>query len=133
MTPRTSRPLPTSPAGPRGFTLVELMITLLVLAIVMIALTTVIYTAARSKTSSSNGIEASQGARVAMDMISRDLRSAGYGADLDYAINPQPPIAYIDAMQVLISENVDPYPDTTGGVHAAPQAYVPTGNPRPFP
>jgi prepilin-type N-terminal cleavage/methylation domain-containing protein len=117
----------------RGFTLVELMITLGVLAIVVIALTTVIYSAARSKTSSSNGVEASQGARVAMDMIERDLRSAGYGIDLDYTANPQPPIAYIDSVQILINENQQPWPDTLSIGHGVPLAYSPTGNPKPYP
>src|SRR5690349_12542083 len=86
----------------RGFTLIELMITLTVLAAVMLILLVVMKAAARSKTETGNQIEASQAARVALDMMSRDLRSAGYHADLDYLAAPQPPIAYIDSMQVLI-------------------------------
>jgi hypothetical protein len=41
--------------------------------------------------------------------VARDLRSAGYMADIDY-VTPQPPIAYIDSMQVLITSNMTPYP-----------------------
>lgn len=121
------------PGRTRGFTLVELMITLTVLAVVMIVLSTVMYTAARSKVATANRIESSQAGRVALDLIARDLRSAGYGADTDYPGNPQPPIAYIDSTQVLICENLSPYPDTTGGTHSAPLAYNPAGSPKPKP
>lgn len=41
----------------RGFTLVELMITLTVLAAVMVVLMTVMYAAQRSKTATSNRVE----------------------------------------------------------------------------
>ena len=68
-----------------GFTLIELMITLTVLAAVMVVLLVMMRAAQRSKTSTSNQIEASQAARVALDMMSRDLRSAGYGADRYFA------------------------------------------------
>ena len=117
----------------RGFSLVELMITLTVLAAVLIVLTTVLYTAIRSKTATANRIESSQGGRVALDLIARDLRSAGYGADLDYTAAPQPPIAYIDSMEVLICENLAPYPDTTGSKPTSPLAYNPGGSPKPMP
>jgi prepilin-type N-terminal cleavage/methylation domain-containing protein len=115
----------------RGFTLVELMITLTVLAVVMVVLMSVMYAAQRSKTSTSNNIESAQAARAALDMMSRDLRSAGYCADLFYAASPQPPIAYIDSMQVLINANFSPWPDDT--VPLSPLAYNPAGNPKPFP
>jgi prepilin-type N-terminal cleavage/methylation domain-containing protein len=119
-----------------GFTMIELMVTLTVLALVMIVLTTVMFTAARSKTQTANRIESSQGGRVAVDMIARDIRSAGYGADLDYVAAPQPPFAYVDSLEMLINENLQPFPDTTSAlgvaVHLAPKAYLPAGNPRPI-
>jgi prepilin-type N-terminal cleavage/methylation domain-containing protein len=117
----------------RGFTLIELMITLTVLAAVMVVLMTVMYAAQRSKTATSNRVESVQGARVALDLLARDLRSAGYGADLD-ASPPQPPIAYIDSLQVLINANLYPWPDGLPFVlTGVPQAYQPTGWPRPRP
>src|SRR5437762_7631239 len=116
----------------RGFSMVELMITLTVLAVVMIVLSTVMYTAARSKAATANRIESSQAGRVAVDLLARDLRSAGYAADLDYT-TPQPPIAYIDSTQVLINENLLPYPDTTGNGPSAPLARKPAGAPLPSP
>ena len=132
---RSHRPRPPRPTHrARGFTLVELMITLTVLAAVMIVLMTVMYAASRSKTATSNRVESEQSARIAVDMLVRDLRSAGYGADLDYTIQPQTPIAYIDSLQVLINANMRPFPDVLPGVTPLwPQAYDPAGAPRPFP
>src|SRR5262245_35095321 len=133
MTSRLARFIRTSPRARdrRGFTLVELMITLTVLAVVMVVLMTVMYAAQRSKVSTTNNIEAAQSARAAIDMIARDLRSAGYMADLEWA-TPQPAIAYIDSMQVLINSNLTPYPDTAGA-NRPPFAYNPTSVPKPFP
>jgi len=131
----TSRHPARRPHRTRGFTLIELMITLTVLAVVMIILSTVMYTAARNKTATANRIESSQAGRVAVDLIARDLRSAGYGCDLDpWGVFPtQPPIAYVDSTQVLVCENLMPFPDTTGNGHAAPLAYDPSANPKPYP
>lgn len=127
MTSRTA----SKPRRDGGFTLVELMITVLLLAVVVISLTTVMWSASRSKTMTANGIEASEAGRVAIDMLARDLRSAGYGADRDNA-TPQRPIAYVDSLQVLINENLQPWPDTYGSP-AQPLAYDPAKTPQPRP
>jgi len=127
-----SAPASWSRSLPRGFTLIELMVTLVVLSIVMLALVTVMYTASRNKTSTVNLSESSSAARVATDLIARDLRSAGYGADLDYTTAPQRPIAYIDSLTVLINSNQQPYPDA-GTLHGWPLAYNPASAQRPFP
>ena len=112
----------------RGFTLTELLITLVVLAIVVVVLTVVMYTAAHNKTAIASRLEASQAARVAVDMMARDLRSAGYGADVDYGALPQPPIAYVDSLQVLINANFI----GDNGVRDT-VAYNPAGDPKPAP
>jgi prepilin-type N-terminal cleavage/methylation domain-containing protein len=117
----------------RGFTLIEMMITLIVLAVVVLALTTVMMTASHSKQSSVNLAESTQAARVASDMIARDLRSAGYRADLDYTPRPQTPLAYVDSLQVLINENLSPFPDTSSFIRGFPQAYNPASTGKPFP
>jgi prepilin-type N-terminal cleavage/methylation domain-containing protein len=117
----------------RGFSLIELMITVLILGVVVITLTTVMSLASRSKTTTTNGIEATEAGRVAMDMMARDLRSAGYGADRDNAAGAQPPIAYVDSLQLLINGNLDPYPDTLLVRRGSPQAYDPNGTGRPLP
>jgi prepilin-type N-terminal cleavage/methylation domain-containing protein len=129
--PRTRPPARTHSAQ-RGFTLVELMVTLVVLGVVMISLMAVMYGTIRSKTATTNQLESVQAVRAGLDMLTRDLRSAGYGADLDYNPLPQPSIAYIDSTQVLINANLQPYPEAAAG-HVPPLAYDPGGSPRPFP
>ena len=116
-----------------GFSMVEMMVTILILGVVMSVLITILMGAMRSKTSSSNEMEATQAATTAMDWIADDLRTAGYQADITYPGTPQPPVAYIDSMQVLICSNQMPYPDTLSTKRGMPQAYAPDGLPRPKP
>jgi prepilin-type N-terminal cleavage/methylation domain-containing protein len=120
------------PGAPAGFTLIELLVTLSILGLMMVVLMSVIMTAQRSKSSTINRIESIQAARTAVDVVARDLRSAGYGSDFDYTAQPQPAIAYVDSTQILISANMSPDPDDNDEL-GEPQAYSPTGNPRPFP
>jgi prepilin-type N-terminal cleavage/methylation domain-containing protein len=111
----------------RGFTLIELMITLVVLALVVGALTVVLYSASHNKTEITQRVEATQMARVAIDMMAHDIRCAGYGAD-ETAPTPQPAIAYVDSLQILVNANFIGdigTRDTT--------AYDPAGSPKPYP
>jgi len=135
-----SRHLPRRDA--RGFTLIELLITLTVLVVVMGAVMAMVYLSSKSKTASSEKIESVQGARVALDMMTSDLRSAGYSADINYPTTPQTPIAYIDSTQVLIAGRLLPAPPpvidtftvTLGhNLNSRPRAYDPAGSHRPFP
>lgn len=115
-----------SSRGEHGFTIVELLITLVVLAAVAASLMVIMYAASRSRTGTVNRLESTQAARTAIDMMARDLRSAGYGIDT-YASPAQTPIAYIDSTQVLLNANLE------GDLGTAPRAYDPTGAPRPYP
>jgi prepilin-type N-terminal cleavage/methylation domain-containing protein len=124
----SSRPGRSSSAG---FTLVELMMTLAIFALVAIAVTVVLQNSAKSKHRTSMRIESEMAARAALDMMARDIRTAGYGADRDYS-PPQPAIAYVDSLQIILSQNQYPYPDNATGP-IAPLAYNPAGMPRPFP
>ena len=114
-----------------GFTLVELMVTLVIFAVVATTITLVLMTSAKSKQRTSQRIESEQGARAALDLLTRDIRTAGYGADVDYP-TPQPAIAYVDQREIILSENQLPYPDGAAGP-SAPLAYDPNYTPRPFP
>lgn len=127
-----TNPLQPEPGrGPaRGFTMIELMVTLTVLVIVTLAISAVLMTANRGKTSTTNYIESAQAARSALDLISGDLRAAGYGSD-QVSLPAQPPIAYVDSIELIMTGNFNPFPDTTGGGNAPPLAYNPTGMPRP--
>ena len=108
--PHSRRPAPERPA--RGFTLLELLVTLTVLVVVTLAITAVLMTTNRGKTSAVNNIESAQAARAALELIAADLRSAGYGADQD-ATPPQQPIAYVDSMEVIMCENLQVTSPTT--------------------
>ena len=112
-----------------GFTLVEMLVTLVIFALVAVTVTLVLMNSAKSKQRTTQRIESEQGARAAVDLMARDIRTAGYGADMDNS-PPQPAIAYVDSREILLSENQLPYPDPTT---AAPLAYNPVGNPKPFP
>src|SRR5258705_502032 len=90
-----------------GFTLVEMLITVVVLAMVAAAISLVLLGAAHSKSTTSSQLEASQGARVALDMMSRDIRSAGYDADITYPGSAQPTVAYVDSQEIIVSENLN--------------------------
>jgi prepilin-type N-terminal cleavage/methylation domain-containing protein len=118
--------------GSTGFTLIEMMVTLVIFAVVAVTLTLVIMNSARNKTRTNQRIESEQGARAALDLMARDIRTAGYGVDIDHA-TPQPAIAYVDSMEIILSENQLPYPETVSNGHGIPLAYAPTGNPKPFP
>lgn len=129
LNPHSRRPVFARPF--RGFTMVELMVTLSVLAIVVLAITAVVMTANRGKTSTLNDVESAQAARAALELISADMRSAGYGVDTD-ASPPQQPIAYVDSMEVILCENLQPFPDGTP-LHTPPLAYNPAGAVKPRP
>jgi prepilin-type N-terminal cleavage/methylation domain-containing protein len=111
-----------------GFTLVEMLVTLVIFAVVAVTLTLVVMNSAKSKQKTTQRIESEQGARAAVDLMARDIRSAGYGADMDHSPK-QPAITYVDSKEIIISENQLPYPDPNT---AAPLAYNPAGNPKPF-
>ncbi|MBI3538744.1 MAG: hypothetical protein HY076_00520 [Candidatus Eisenbacteria bacterium] len=53
---------------------------------------------------------------------------------LTYLVSPQPPIAYVDSLQVLINADLAPFPDSLPGLLPVyPAAYNPVGDPKPYP
>jgi len=107
------------------------MVTLVIFALVAVAVTVVLQNSAKSKHKTTMKIESEMAARAALDLMARDIRTAGYGVDHDY-VTPQPAIAYVDSQQIILSQNQYPYPDNTAGP-VAPLAYNPAANPKPFP
>lgn len=109
-----------------GFTLIEIMTSLLVLSIVMMGLMLVLQTSQGSRLATTNGIEARQKAAIAMELIEADLRVAGTGIDAGYA-TPQLAVAYVDSLEILVCG------DMSGSVTAPADtlAYSPTGTPKP--
>src|SRR5689334_19774329 len=119
--PRTAR---------AGFSLVELMITLVLLAVVVAVIATVMIGSQRSKADTEGRLEAQQSGRVISDVIAQDIRTAGYGTDTD-ASPPQPPFAYVDSTEIEINTNLDPAGDDTMAVRGYPRAISPILTPRP--
>ncbi|MEP7027473.1 MAG: SdrD B-like domain-containing protein [Candidatus Eisenbacteria bacterium] len=118
--PRTAR---------AGFTLVELMITLVLLALVMAVIATVMISSQRSKADTEGRLEAQQSGRAIADLMTADIRTAGYETDTD-AIPPQQPFAYVDSLEIMINTNITPFPDTLG-TRQDPRALKPDVTPRP--
>ena len=123
--------MPVRRSNSAGFSLVELMVTLVIFALVATAITVVLLTSARGKQGTDGRIESAQTARAALDLIARDIRCAGYGTDQDFG-TPQPAITYVSSSEIIVAENQAPYPDGVAGPNV-PLAYAPTGNPKPFP
>src|SRR5438093_2438382 len=109
-----------------GFTLIEAMVTLLVLSVIMMGLMLVLQSSNASRIHTMNGIDAREKAAAAIELIAADLRGAGSGTDLGFA-TPQPTIAYVDSLELMLCG------DFSGGVTAPIDtlAYAPGGTPNP--
>jgi len=94
----------------RGFTLVEVIISLAIFALIASVLFAILIRNQRSARITGNLVEAQQNARVAVDVLARDIRVAGYGADIQ---NGQPAVQYAGPFEMMFNANVVPYPDTT--------------------
>ena len=116
-----------------GFTLLELVITLAVFAIVGVAIAVVVLRTSKSSRATAERVAAEQAARTALDYLSKDIRSAGYGVDTSYPGAAQPAIAYVDSTEIILCENLAPWPDTLSARRLSPQAYDPAGSPKPAP
>jgi prepilin-type N-terminal cleavage/methylation domain-containing protein len=94
----------------RGFTLVEVMISIAIFAIIASVLFMILIRNQRSARITTNLVEAQQNARVAIDVLARDIRVAGYGIDIQ---NEQPAVQYAGSFEIMFNANMVPYPDTT--------------------
>ncbi len=116
----------------QGFSLVEMLIALTVLSIVIAAVSALMVNAMLSRHASANRFESLQASRLALDMLAEDLRAAGYGTDQSDPTDLQPAIAYADSLQIILCENIQPYPDDPANP-VAPYAFDPAYTPRPRP
>ena len=110
----------------RGFSLIELMITMIVLGIIMSGLMLVLQSTSLSRTETMNGMDSRQKAAAAMELITSDLRGAGSGIDVGYT-TPQAAIAYVDSLELMVCG------DYSGAVTTPVDtlAYNPNGSPKP--
>jgi prepilin-type N-terminal cleavage/methylation domain-containing protein len=117
-----------------GFSLVELMITLVVLAVVVAAVMVVMIGSQRSKANTEGIVESQQAARTAIEILARDIRSAGYGINKD-AVPAQPAFAYVDSMEMILYANLQPVAYRTSVLPSPtnpPLAPAPAGSPLPY-
>lgn len=125
-----SRRLPSRPSR-AGFTLIELMITLVLLAVVVAVIATVLIGSQRSKAVTEGRLEAQQNARLIASILANDIRSAGY--QIDETTSPaQTAFAYVDSVEIILNANLMPLPEVdTLLTPYAPQALDPLGSPIP--
>jgi prepilin-type N-terminal cleavage/methylation domain-containing protein len=87
-----------------GFSLVEMMISVLVLGVVLIAFAAVFMLFQKSSAQTNETAQMQQNARIALDFITNDLREAGVGTDY---FRGQPVIDYAGPYQVAFNADVD--------------------------
>ncbi|MBI5805614.1 prepilin-type N-terminal cleavage/methylation domain-containing protein [candidate division TA06 bacterium] len=111
----------------KGFTLIELMIVLVMLSLIVAAAMSVFIQSQKAKRNTELVAEAQQTARVMVDMLADDIRSAGFGAN---ALAGHYPIVYAAPFDLMISANMAPYPDSVTN-HMPPRAIDPGASPLP--
>ena len=76
---KNTRDLKSSLAMERGMTLVELMVGIVVALLVVAAAFTILTTSQKSTHANDQVVETQQNVRIAMDLLSRDIKHAGFG------------------------------------------------------
>ena len=88
----------------RGFTLVELMISMVVLGLVLIAVAGLFALFVKSSGRTTGYADAQQNSRIALDCITDNLRQAG--SDVDY-FRGQQPIVHGGPYQIVFNADID--------------------------
>ncbi len=116
-----------------GFTLIEILLSILVLGFVLIAVTGIFMLYQKGSAQTTEFAEAQQNARVAVDYITEDLRQAG--SQTDY-FRGQRPIVHAGPYQVAINADIDngrtidgQGPLTAISRAASPNSVPPSGTP----
>ncbi len=100
----------------RGFTLIEIMVSVVIAVIVTAAAFTILTTTSKSVRANEQTVDTQQNVRIAMELLSRDIKMAGFGS-------PGVPIGNC-------TYSIMPSDKTVGGVDDGPdsvQLLVPTG------
>lgn len=117
-----------------GFTLVETLIVGVIAIVIAIAIGYVLTSSQRTSRVASTDAQAQQNARVALDYMSRDIRSIGYG--IDEALGQQA-IAYAGPFELIFNANIEPANDNSAmpgypsaiDIDAEPSSVPPGGTP----
>lgn len=108
----------------KGFTLIELLAAMAISAIVLMALTTTFISQSRSYDAQDAINAMQQSARAAMDMITREVRMAGYNTNGTFNFVAIP----YDATQLRILANLNGDADTNGANEDITYAYDSTND-----
>ena len=92
----------------KGFTLIEVLVVSLIAAIIAGALIYVLRSSSRASRIAELDSQAQQNARVAVDFVTHDARSAGYDVDIGAG---QPAIAHAGPNDLVFNANIEPEPD----------------------
>ena len=74
--------------GDRGFSLMELLFAVVILTVISLAAFAVINTGHRTASTNDQTVQIQQNTRIALDLISRDIRMAGYGMNVSPPPSP---------------------------------------------
>jgi prepilin-type N-terminal cleavage/methylation domain-containing protein len=104
--------------GDKGFTMIEMLIAVVMVAIVAGGLVYILSGSRRASRIAELDSQTQQNARVAVDFITRDLRCVGFGLDIGRG---QRPIAHAGPYDLVFNANIEPEPDnaSTPGYPAA--------------
>ncbi|MEB3323316.1 MAG: prepilin-type N-terminal cleavage/methylation domain-containing protein, partial [Synechococcaceae cyanobacterium] len=89
----------------RGFTALEALVTITVFAVVMLFAVTTFQGSHRMTRSATVQGDSQQSARLAIDVVTKDLRSVGYGIDVGLG---QPSLVHAAPYDVIFNANVTP-------------------------
>ncbi len=117
----------------KGFTLVELLITITVFSIVIASVLTLFINSQKTKYRVDMMTEAQQSARTAIDYMIKDIRAAGYNIDLEEnaTSSPQRRIVYASPYELIFNANIRPVQDDPENP-ITPTALDPGSTPNPL-
>jgi len=99
----------------KGFTLLELLVSLLIFSFILSSAIGVYINSQKTKNRVDLMTQAQQSARTAIDYIIKDLRAAGFGIDLDETItnSPQRRMVYASPYEIIFNANLNPSDDNS--------------------
>ena len=92
----------------KGFTLIEVLVVSVIAAIIAGALIYILNSSRRASRIAELDSQTQQNARVAIDYITRDVRSAGFGVDVGRS---QAAIVHAGPYDLVFNANIEPEPD----------------------
>lgn len=100
--------MPMNREGERGFSAVEALVSVAVLAIIVLFAVTMFQNSNKMARSASIQGDSQQSARVAVDLITKDMRALGYGVDMG---GGQVGLVYAGPWDVIFNANINPGTD----------------------